>query len=273
MSENCTVFYTVVAAGFTYHSQLTDGSARQIPTPAELMNFTGPGGSQDPSVSGQVVSGFIYVPTANTPVNVTITGLRNATRYWLWLVAGDFKMGIWSNNSQNVQAAATLRPFTTRVNTPPLYKAGYPFAVAGTDSIDVTVNLFNISGYAKYIVVPQFSTYVDAFGNSVVPTTQDVLLATSGGSVPASAGPGNGIQLAAVCGSWDPVLQTSSFVFNDTDVRARPQRAPSARPARPQRAPRAAAESGERCGRGGQSRAASPPRHLSPVSGNLVFRA
>lgn len=187
MDEEGTVYWVVVPAEFQYNKLLTDGSARRRPTPAELMDFTGPGGSQDAAVSGQVTGGFVYVPSGNVPSNLTITGLDAGTKYWLWLVAEDIKQGIPSNNTFNVQSKATLLTFTTRVDTPPAYAAGYPTAISGGNSIAITIGLNNTlatankwttAGYAYYIVLDQ---------GSAAPTSADVLNTLEGATTSTGA--------------------------------------------------------------------------------------
>lgn len=143
MNEAGVVYYVVVPKGFTYNKAFTDGSARSVPTVAEVKAGTGPGGQ------GQVTHGAFAVAAADAvTTHVTAAGqLTSETAYDVYLVAEDDAAG-----ARNVQDKVTFLEFKTRDVTPPAWTANYPAALRGGRAVQVAANM-NEPGQAFFVIV------------------------------------------------------------------------------------------------------------------------
>jgi hypothetical protein len=146
MNEVGYVYYVVVPKGFTYNVELTDGSARSLPTVAEVKAGTGPGGE------GQVTHGTFAITASDTVTqHVTAAGhLTSETEYDVYLVAEDNDHP--GETSRNMQDNVTFLEFKTRDVTPPAWTAAYPTLLRGGRAIQVITQM-NEAGQAYFIVV------------------------------------------------------------------------------------------------------------------------
>ena len=112
VDEPGTVYYVVVTKDLTFHEGYTDGTARALPTTAEVRAGTGPGAlAATASGSVAVASG-----SENTKISTVVTGLAAQTAYDVYLVAEDDAPA----PGPNVQTSVTKLRFKTRDNTAPV---------------------------------------------------------------------------------------------------------------------------------------------------------
>lgn len=151
MNEKGYVYYVIVPKGFTYNAHLTDGSARRLPTVAEVKAGTGPGGQ------GQTTAGTFAVTASNTVTqHVTTSGaLESETEYDVYIVAEDNDHP--GETSRNLQANVTFLEFKTRDVTPPTWTSGYPVVLRGGRALQVVASM-NEPGQAFFIVVADGAT-------------------------------------------------------------------------------------------------------------------
>ena len=132
--EDATVYIVVVESDFTYNAHLTDGSARALPTVAEVKAGKGPGGTTP-------VSSYTQTLTANTVFDQVLDLSPQPTArgvpYDVYLVAEDDAHS--GDRGVNIQTVVTKLEFTSRDNGPPLFDTGYPSIVVGGESVEVSV--------------------------------------------------------------------------------------------------------------------------------------
>ena len=162
------VYYVVVPKDYTYNKHYTDGTARALPTVAEVMAGTGPGGA------GNVTSGTQDVATGDTVVNITTASaaLTDETAYDVYLVAED-KATIDGVDMRNVQTEVVKLTFTTRDVTAPTFAAGYPKVDTAPEKLTVTAKL-NEAGDVYFVVVAD---------GDAAPTVDEVIAGVDYGAV------------------------------------------------------------------------------------------